>query len=147
MRITGKVADFVGIAGGVIELLHGLGGQEVVLLRPLEPTLCVEPAHFLHGRHLVHVIDILAVCYMRHEIADVLEAPVTHGADEVAGFVHTVAGGEDVFTRGRLLVTEERLTLHVIRYLYTRQGEHRRGEVNKRHQLVVDGGGHQHGEV
>lgn len=76
-----------------------------------------------------------------HIIANVLEAFVPHGADQIVCLVHAIAGRIDVLPWLGLLTAQEGTALDVRRDLHAGQGEHRRREVYERDQVVVDGSG------
>ena len=115
LRIARQVFDLVRIGGGVVKFLDGLGFFEILFLRAFEPALGVETAHFLHRRHLVHIIDVLPARHIPHVVADILISFVAHGTNQVIRFVHPVTSGEDIFSRLGLLAAKERPALYVVR--------------------------------
>ena len=90
----------------------------------------------LHGRHLVHVIDVLGVGDLGHVVAEVLVALAAHGPDQVVGLVHAIAGGIDVVPRRSLPLAQKRPSLHVRRHCNAGQRQHRRAEIDEAHEIV-----------
>ena len=138
IRVACQVPDLVRVALRIVKLLNRLGRLKILHLRSLELALRVEPAHLLHRRHPVHILDVLTARNIRHIVANIFITLVTYRTNKVVCLIHTVTCSENILTRPCLLTAEKRLTLYVGRYLHAGQRKHCRRKINERNQLVVD---------
>ena len=91
----------------------GFVSLKKIFCGPSSLAFGVESTPLLHGRHLVHVVNVLRIGNLGHVVAEVFVALVADSADEIVGLVHAVARGVDVIARGSLLFAQERAALHV----------------------------------
>ena len=75
------------------------------------------------------------------EIADVLKMLVAHGADAVVGFIHAIAGGEDVLALGGWLRAEDDLALHRLRHFAPAIDKHGGSEIEEANEIVAHAAG------
>ena len=131
-----QVLRLVGVPLQIVELFGGLGLPEV-RPGPLELARVVKAVPHGGGRGLEHVLDVLPVDAVRHEVADVHEAAVGHAANHVVAFVHPAAKAVDIRLGRRFELTGEGVALEVVGRLDAGQAQHSRREVNEPNQALA----------
>ena len=79
----------------------------------------------LGGGCLEHVGDILPVNFVRHVVADIDVALITHHTHHVIALVHAAAKAVDVGLLRRGVFAHEGITLHMLRRLDPRNTQKR----------------------
>ncbi len=135
LGLGGEVVDLVGIGLEVVQLLGGFRFPEGVLSGG-EPSLVMEPLPDPGRGGLEHVVEVLAVDFVRHVVANIDVTTVGQAADQVVAFVHPVAKPVDVGLCGRLVLAQERMPLHPGRGLDPGQAQDRRRQVDEADQAI-----------
>ena len=73
----------------------------------------IQVVPYLRGRGLEHVRDILPVNFVRHVVANVDVALITHHAHHVIALIHAPTESVDVRLLWRSIFSHERITLQM----------------------------------
>ena len=131
-----KVVYLIGIGLQIIQFL-GRFGFPKTSLDGVEFAGVIQVMPGARGGRGEHVVDVLAVYFMRHVIADVDVAFVAYHADHVVLFIHATAEAvvERLLRRG--VFTHEGMALHVLGWFLTGEAQKRGSKINEAHESVA----------
>lgn len=137
--IRSEIVDFVGVGVEIVQFFGRFGGGEEEGGGAGKFAFSIEPSPFLHDGGVFHVLVDLGIGEIGAEVFGVTVLAVAGGALHVDGFVHAIAGGEDVFRFGLGAWAEDDAALHLRRDFGAGQGDEGRAEVHESDEVGADG--------